>query len=112
MIDCNDCRFLTTKVIPNRVRAYWRTKYTCQKYGYDTRITTDEYGNKTQSPCLSCLEGKGKPEAVLRERTPVGDYRCPMCRAAFIDGLGETNYCCNCGQRLAWPEQSNLEDRP
>jgi len=48
---------------------------------------------------------------VKRERTPVGEYRCPNCDAAFIeipDGWSfsssgwKTNYCGNCGQRLAW----------
>lgn len=42
-----------------------------------------------------------------RERTAVGDYRCPNCNAAFIDGLGTTPYCGNCGQALEWEESSN-----
>lgn len=43
-----------------------------------------------------------EPLPVKRERTAVGDYCCPACNAAFIDGAGTTPYCGNCGQRLAW----------
>ena len=39
---------------------------------------------------------------VKREHTPVGDYCCPNCAAAFITEAGLTNYCGNCGQRLDW----------
>jgi len=42
---------------------------------------------------------------LKHERTGVGDYRCPSCDAAFIEGAGITNYCGNCGQRLLWPEE-------
>jgi hypothetical protein len=41
---------------------------------------------------------------VMRERHLMGDYRCPNCRAAFVESLGRTDYCGNCGQRLAWTE--------
>jgi len=43
---------------------------------------------------------------LKHERTGVGDYRCPSCDAAFIEGAGATNYCGNCGQRLLWPEEA------
>jgi hypothetical protein len=44
---------------------------------------------------------------VKRETTPVGDYRCPNCNAAFIEALGRTNYCGNCGQKLDWSMSSD-----
>jgi hypothetical protein len=47
---------------------------------------------------------KNMPMKIKRETTLVGDYRCPNCNAAFIDGLGKTKYCGNCGQRLNWGE--------
>ena len=37
---------------------------------------------------------------VKFEKTIVGDFRCPTCDVAFIEGMGETNYCGNCGQKL------------
>ena len=39
---------------------------------------------------------------VKRKRTLVGDYVCPNCDAAFIEGLKTTPYCGNCGQRLSY----------
>jgi hypothetical protein len=49
---------------------------------------------------------KHTPMKLKRETTLVGDYRCPRCNAAFIDGCGKTNYCGNCGQRLDWDDEN------
>ena len=43
-----------------------------------------------------------------KERTPVGDYRCADCNAAFIWlRENETKYCGNCGQKLFEEENDN-----
>lgn len=34
-----------------------------------------------------------------------GYRRCPSCNAGFIEELGTTNYCGNCGKALKWEEQ-------
>ena len=47
------------------------------------------------------------PVPVKHGRTPVGDYRCSYCNAAFIEGFDRTNFCGNCGQRLEWPEEAS-----
>lgn len=39
---------------------------------------------------------------VSERHTLVGNYICPSCGAAFIEHLGLTNYCGECGQRLDW----------
>ena len=41
---------------------------------------------------------------LKKERTLVGDSRCPTCNVAFYD-VGRTNFCGNCGQRLLWKEE-------
>lgn len=33
-----------------------------------------------------------------------GYRRCPSCNAGFIEELGTTNYCGNCGQALKWED--------
>jgi ssDNA-binding Zn-finger/Zn-ribbon topoisomerase 1 len=53
--------------------------------------------------CNDCAL-KNIPLNPKKETTLVGDYRCPNCNAAFIDGLGKTKYCGNCGQMLDWGE--------
>ena len=46
---------------------------------------------------------------VIIKRTGVGDYVCPNCNAAFIDGMKYTPYCGNCGQRLDWGKNTEEE---
>ena len=38
----------------------------------------------------------------IKGNTLVGEYSCSNCNAAFIEGMGFTPYCGNCGQRLEW----------
>ena len=45
-------------------------------------------------------ESRFYPQPLKRERTPVGDYRCPNCNAAFVENAGLTPFCGNCGQAL------------
>jgi hypothetical protein len=44
------------------------------------------------------------PRPIKCERTLVGNYRCPNCGAAFMEGPGLTPFCGNCGQALLLPE--------
>lgn len=56
---------------------------------------------------------------VKRDRTLVGDYRCPNCNAAFV-GVARlfddtplrntTPFCGACGQALDWSEQHNTAE--
>ena len=48
--------------------------------------------------------GYRREKKVKKEKTLVGRFRCPTCNAAFIEGMGKTNYCGNCGQKLDWGE--------
>lgn len=62
------------------------------------------------------LEAKAEALPVMRERSLIGDYRCPTCNVAFHarwvqpsgistkpkELVGATPYCRNCGQRLGW----------
>ena len=50
------------------------------------------------------ISGRLEARKVKREKTLVGHFRCPNCNAAFIEGMGKTDYCGNCGQRLDWDE--------
>ncbi len=43
---------------------------------------------------------------VLHEPHLVGEYKCPSCRACFVESLGRASFCGECGQRLGWSEES------
>jgi hypothetical protein len=59
--------------------------------------------------CKHNFRNKEIPLPVVFEKTGVGDFRCGRCSVAFIDGLGRTQYCGNCGQKLNWDSKSNEE---
>lgn len=82
-----------------------------RKYIIDNRFGAciDNVGNfiNTEAPFVNQVDPatvEDVPVKPKRETTLVGDYRCPNCNAAFIDGMGTTPYCGNCGQRLLWEE--------
>lgn len=67
-------------------------------------VLTDDCGNTRWCPAdRFTVIFESLP--IKREKTAVGDYRCPSCNAAFIDVAGITPYCGNCGQRLDWSER-------
>lgn len=62
-------------------------------------VTNSRTGEKIN---IDDISHKLFAEPVKHEKTGVGDYRCPCCNAAFIDGVGTTPYCGNCGQKIDW----------
>lgn len=86
------------------------------------RKMCDLCADSSDTNCFSCAKVKGATAkeierafdlaiAALQKQIPAsptapqqGYRRCPSCNAGFIEELGTTNYCGNCGQALKWED--------
>ena len=72
---------------------------------YEETYATVEFKTEEDYNYFKDLLEKAQPKELLEGNTLVGKYKCPACGVTFIEGLGRTKYCGNCGQRLKWKDE-------